>query len=146
MNIEAKIVAHGSPEYWMTILLRYKILRHPLKFTFKMEDLKNEKADVHNALFENDVIVACQIFTPISNATLKIRQVAVDETFQRKGFGKILQQFSEKYALENGYEKIVCNARKTAVPFYEKQGFKKIGEEFIEVGIPHFYMEKTLAF
>jgi predicted GNAT family N-acyltransferase len=36
------------------------------------------------------------------------------------------------------------HARKSAVGFYEKLGYKIVGDEFEEVTIPHFEMQKTL--
>jgi predicted GNAT family N-acyltransferase len=36
------------------------------------------------------------------------------------------------------------HARKTAMGFYEKLGYEKIGDEFTEVTIPHYKMEKRL--
>jgi len=39
---------------------------------------------------------------------------------------------------------MVLNARKTAVGFYEKLGYEKIGEEFPEINIPHYKMRKIM--
>jgi predicted GNAT family N-acyltransferase len=36
------------------------------------------------------------------------------------------------------------HARKNAIGFYEKMGYKSSGQEFEEVTIPHFVMEKAL--
>jgi hypothetical protein len=36
------------------------------------------------------------------------------------------------------------HARKTALGFYEKLGYSRQGEEFTEVTIPHYIMEKAL--
>jgi predicted GNAT family N-acyltransferase len=36
------------------------------------------------------------------------------------------------------------HARSNAVGFYEKVGYRTIGEQFMEVTIPHFIMEKKL--
>jgi predicted GNAT family N-acyltransferase len=36
------------------------------------------------------------------------------------------------------------HARKSAVGFYEKFGYRISGNEFIEVSIPHIVMEKKL--
>jgi predicted GNAT family N-acyltransferase len=36
------------------------------------------------------------------------------------------------------------HARKTALGFYEKLGYRVAGDEFIEVTIPHYVMEKDL--
>ncbi len=146
MPIRFEIIKHSSPEYWMTLLLRYKILRHPLGLNYVMNDLKNEDNDVHFGAFDDTVLLACLVLTPLPENVYKLRQVAVDDVQQRKGVGKALQQFAERYAKDNGCRKMVCNARKMAVPFYEMQGFARLGEEFEEVGIPHLYMEKSLTF
>ncbi len=145
MAIRFEIINHSSPEYWMTLLLRYKILRHPLGLHYTMNDLKKETKDVHFGAFFGEDLLACLVLTPLPDNVFKLRQVAVDNTLQGKGVGKALQQFAEQYAMDNGCRKMVCNARKTAVQFYEKQGFVKLGEEFEEVGIPHFYMQKELS-
>jgi predicted GNAT family N-acyltransferase len=39
----------------------------------------------------------------------------------------------------------MMHARKTAVPFYERIGYQVAGEEFLEVGIPHYEMRKLLT-
>ena len=36
------------------------------------------------------------------------------------------------------------HARETAVGFYEKLGYKVVGDKFTEVTIPHYVMEKKL--
>jgi predicted GNAT family N-acyltransferase len=36
------------------------------------------------------------------------------------------------------------HARKNAIGFYEKMGYKVKGEEFEEITIPHYVMEKQL--
>jgi predicted GNAT family N-acyltransferase len=53
-------------------------------------------------------------------------------------------QFAENLARDRGMKKLVMHARKTAVGFYEKLGYKVTGEEFEEVTIPHYEMEKVL--
>ena len=52
--------------------------------------------------------------------------------------------FYEQEARATGIKKIEFHARKTAVKFYQKLGYHLEGEEFLEVGIPHFKMEKNL--
>jgi predicted GNAT family N-acyltransferase len=73
-----------------------------------------------------------------------MRQVAVASSYQRVGIGSQLTDFSHKYAIDKGYNKICCHARKVAVPFYERMKYQAVGAEFIEVGIPHLYMELDL--
>jgi predicted GNAT family N-acyltransferase len=52
--------------------------------------------------------------------------------------------FAENIARDLGYKKLCMHARKTAVGFYQKLGYGIAGEEFVEVTIPHFIMEKAL--
>ncbi len=76
--------------------------------------------------------------------TVRLRQMAVINDLQGKGVGRALMQFAENLARDRGYRKITMHARKNAIGFYEKMGYKAIGEEFEEITIPHVVMEKEL--
>ncbi|MBK6878814.1 MAG: GNAT family N-acetyltransferase [Ignavibacteria bacterium] len=49
-----------------------------------------------------------------------------------------------RFSREKGFERIVMHARDSAVPFYEKLGYSKVGDMFTEVTIPHFKLFKNL--
>ena len=70
--------------------------------------------------------------------------ISVSEAWQGKGVGKALMQFAENLARDRGYKKISMHARKNAIGFYEKMGYKRVGDEFEEITIPHYVMEKGL--
>lgn len=144
MKSEIRIFTQVQLEYAQALALRYKILRKPLGLQFTDSELQKDEADVHLALFLDSRIVACLTLTACQNQRMKMRQVAVDGSYQQQGLGKQLSITAEQYALENGYTSMFCNARKTAVPFYEKLGYKIVSSEFEEVGIPHYTMEKAL--
>ena len=74
-----------------------------------------------------------------------MRQVAVRADAQGKGVGRALVEASEREAIERGYARIVLHARENAVPFYECLGYATEGEPFIEIGLPHRAMAKTLV-
>jgi predicted GNAT family N-acyltransferase len=40
---------------------------------------------------------------------------------------------------------MIMHARSTAIGFYEKMGYTVTGNEFVEVTIPHYTMQKTLT-
>ncbi len=144
MNTEIKIFKYGSPEYQKTVDLRYKILRVPLGLTFSEADLKKDENDFHFGLLAGGVLVACLILTPEANGKVKMRQVAVDDTVQGKGYGAKLSLAAEDWARNNGYNIVYCHARSVAAGFYKKLGYTIIGDEFTEVGIAHYMMEKKL--
>jgi len=142
--MEIRIFKMSDPEYLLSLILRYKILRIPLGLTFSKDDLAKDKDDVHIGVFEGDEILASLILTDHRDHTVKMRQVAVDDRHQGLGIGQKLVHFADNWAREQGYRLIHCHARDTAKAFYLKQGYAVKGDEFTEVGIKHYYMEKPL--
>jgi predicted GNAT family N-acyltransferase len=144
-NMTILNVEFATPEYDQTVQLRDKILRKPLGLHFTEEQLAEEFADFHLAAFTNDwVLRGCLVLTPKDEKTLKMRQVAVDESVQKTGVGRQLVEASEVLARQQGFDTMELNARDTAVPFYLKLNYTVVGERFEEVGIPHFKMMKPL--
>jgi len=139
-------IEFGTPEYAATVALRDEVLRKPLNLQFAAEQLAEEWQDIHFVCFDrSDTILACMVFTPKEKDLVKMRQVAVLPELQGKGIGSRFVKASELFARWSGFKKIELNARNSAVPFYEKLGYKKVGAQFTEVGIPHFKMEKKLT-
>ncbi|MFC4231296.1 GNAT family N-acetyltransferase [Parasediminibacterium paludis] len=140
-----KFIDHGTKEYQQMIDLRMQILRAPLGLTFSKEDLDKEKDDILLGCFDEEHLEACCILTEIEPAdTVKLRQMAVLDGLQGKGIGRALMNFAEKVARDAGYNKLTMHARKTAVGFYEKLGYNICSDEFEEVTVPHYTMEKRL--
>jgi len=144
MTLEIRIFRQGDPDYLLSLILRYKILRVPLGLTFSASDLAKDKDDMHVGLFDQDAILATLTLTDMHDGTIKMRQVAVDDSRQGSGLGSQLVAYADDYARKNGYKLIHCHARDVAKDFYLKQGYKVVGDEFTEVGIKHYYMEKAL--
>ena len=142
--METRIFKQSEPEYLLSLILRYKILRIPLGLTFSSYDLAKDKDDVHIGIFDGEVILACLILTDTGGGTIKMRQVAVDDIYQGKGIGSKLVKYADDLARSKGYKLIHCHARDSAREFYLKLGYTVVGDEFIEVGIKHYYMEKEL--
>jgi predicted GNAT family N-acyltransferase len=139
-----KIIDHGSKEYKQMVDLRYNMLRKPLGLTFSEEELEGELNNILIGCFDDDKLEGCCMLVPKDNQTVQLRQMAVISGLQGKGIGRVLMQFAENIARDRGYKKLIMHARKTAMGFYEKIGYKKTGNEFLEVTIPHYAMEKIL--
>lgn len=138
-------IEHGSPEYNKMVRLRDDILRKPLGLAFSREELEKEKADILIGAFDDDIILACCLLTEVDAQTVRLRQMAVKKNQQGKGIGHSMMLFAETLARDKGYRKLMMHARDTAIGFYEKQGYKTLGPQFIEVSIPHHVMEKLLV-
>ena len=137
-------VQYGSREYHNTVNLRNELLRTPLKLSFSPEELIKEKDSFHLICWDKESLAACLVLKPLSAQIIRMRQLAVAEEFQGRGFGKRLVSFAESFAKQHGYLEISTLARETAVGFYEKLGYIKEGDRFIEVTIPHFLMRRIL--
>lgn len=140
-----EIAPHRSELYQQAVKLRRRILRVPLGLDFSPEELDHEASDKHFVGLVDDQVVACLVMAPQNCSVVKMRQVAVDASLQGQGLGSKLVQASEAWAKEAGYSQIELNARDTAVQFYESLDYRIVGEEFVEVGIPHRKMVKDIA-
>lgn len=143
-QLDVHEIAHNSAEYDATIQLRDDILRKPLGLVYSKNDLDTENDSFHLAIYREKELAGCLVLKPLPNKEIKMRQVAVKETMQGMGVGRKLVEFAEQFAREKGYYKMVLHARLVAMKFYQKLDYDVIGEEFEEVGIPHFKMEKAL--
>lgn len=140
-----KQIDHGSKEYDQMVQLRNEILRKPLGISFISEELQREKDDILIGTFEEDKMLGCCLLTKMDEKTVRLRQMAVQNNLQGKGIGATMMTFAENVARDAGYKNMVMHARKSAIGFYEKLGYKVTSKEFLEITIPHYLMEKSLC-
>lgn len=144
-QISLRWIAHRSPDYAQAVALRHRVLREPLGLEFTPEELDAEYDQLHLlAMDDAGQPVGCLSLMRTDERTMKMRQVAVAPEMQGQGLGRLLVNESERRASELGCDRIVLHARETATAFYLALGYAVIGEQFTEVGIPHFRMEKSL--
>lgn len=142
--MQFKVIGFGTSDYKKMVDLRYRILREPLGLNFSPEYLGKEKDDILCICEDDARVIGCCILTPINENIIQLRQMAVDGSIQQKGIGAKVLHFAEETSRERGFNKITLHARKVAVGFYQKYNYNTIGEEFTEVGIPHYEMEKEI--
>lgn len=139
-----KILEHGSTEYHQMVNLRDTVLRRPLGLSFAPGELDEEKENIMIGAFEDDEILGCCMLVEETPQMIRLRQMAVLNDLQGKGIGRAIMNFAENIARDRGYKVLSMHARKNALGFYEKMGYKVASEEFLEVTIPHYVMEKEL--
>jgi len=139
-----KILDHGSNEYRQMVKLRDDILRKPLGLGFTPQELEKEKDNMLIGAFEDDDMLGCCMLVEENPETVRLRQMAVLNDLQGKGIGRALMNFAENLGRDRGYKIMSMHARKNAVGFYEKMGYKVTSDEFTKITIPHYVMEKKL--
>ncbi len=137
-------IVHGSAEYAEALVLRNAILRAPLGLRYSAEDIAGEQGFRHVAGFLDGRIVVYGQLKPCAEANwLQMKQVAVEARSQGSGIGRALVAFLEALAREAAATGIVLHARESAAEFYDRLGYIREGERFLEVGIPHWKMRKA---
>ncbi|MBI3441040.1 MAG: GNAT family N-acetyltransferase [Proteobacteria bacterium] len=88
------------------------------------------------------MIATCRV--RLIDKTAKIERVAVLREFRGQGVGNALMRFvMQTLTRTESINLLKLSSQTTALPFYEKMGFKKKGAEYMDAGIPHHDM--TLA-
>ncbi|MBL0233452.1 MAG: GNAT family N-acetyltransferase [Chitinophagaceae bacterium] len=139
-----KIIDHGSKEYQQMVKLREDVLRKPLGLGFAPGELEGEKDNMLIAAFEDETILGCCMLVEENPQIVRLRQMAVLNDLQGKGIGRAIMNFAENLARDRGYKTLSMHARKNAIGFYEKMGYKVASDPFTEVTLPHVVMEKKL--
>lgn len=74
----------------------------------------------------------------------KVERVCVLSEHRGKHLGVLVMNELENHAKMLGWKKLKLNAQAYAIPFYEKLNYEVTSPEFIDAGIPHRAMEKTI--
>lgn len=131
--------------------LRHAELRKGQDFSTTSYLKDYEESTFHMACIVDYKAVTCATFYPETSTKIKcenayrLRGMATDSNFQRKGYASDLMAESFKELKKRDCDIVWCNARLVALPFYISVGFKIIGDLFEIEGIgPHYYMYKEL--
>jgi predicted GNAT family N-acyltransferase len=125
--------------------LRHEVLRKPLGLDLYDQDFSVETNWYKIGAFIDAQLVACVMLTVLPNDIVKVRQMAVDNSFQGKGIGMALMSYVHQWCVQHDYFTTELHARKSAIGFYQKLDYAIIGDEFLEVNIPHVAMQKRLV-
>ncbi|KAB8126018.1 GNAT family N-acetyltransferase [Gracilibacillus oryzae] len=75
----------------------------------------------------------------------KLERICILEPFRKYGMGNLIVQTLEKIAADMGASQVKLHGQTQAEGFYQKHGYKTSSNIFMEDGIPHVLMTKTLA-
>ncbi|WP_439133882.1 GNAT family N-acetyltransferase [Pseudomaricurvus sp.] len=74
----------------------------------------------------------------------RIGRVAVMQNSRQYGWGRKIMEALEEEARRAGLKSVWLHAQESALGFYEKLGYQVHGDAFMEAGILHKPMDKTL--
>ena len=132
-----------------TYLIRKEILRKNIDLPYKLQG-DVDMDTFHLGAFKNEKIVGVVSFMKPQKSTFKepqyqLRGMATALEVRGEGYGGKLVDKGFEILKKQNVEIVWCNARVKAVEFYQKKGFKIIGESFdIEKVGKHYKMFKNL--
>ncbi len=74
-----------------------------------------------------------------------IGRMAVRKSLRGQGIGGLVLEALMREAKRRGDRCVLLNAQTHAAPFYQRYGFRREGDEFMEAGIPHIGMRCDFA-
>ncbi|CAM3491460.1 GNAT family N-acetyltransferase [Paenibacillus lupini] len=74
----------------------------------------------------------------------KLERICILEPYRKFGLGKTIIKALEDIALETGVSNVKLHGQTQAEGFYLKLGYQTSSEVFMEDGIPHILMTKSL--
>ena len=132
------------PLYRLELELRGRVLRIPLGFPSEDAVTDFEDQCLHVIAVAGERVVACVLLHP-QEARGRLLQMAVDPPFQGRGIGTELVAELEHKGRKMGLSEVFLHARHHAISFYRRLGYEVVGDVFVEVGIEHYQMVKTMA-
>lgn len=142
-GVELIAVADARP-------LRQRILRPGLPEAQSVYPDDEADTSVHVGIRVDGTLVSVSSFfvesTPGSErAAVRIRGMATLPEFRGRGYGRDLVEFGLSHTPLQDYAEAWCNARLTAAGYYQKLGFRPVGEQFELPGIgPHVVMVRAI--
>lgn len=99
----------------------------------------------HIVLFEDETPVGtCRVYWSVEKGSHVLGRVAVRKAFRGRSFGRYLLQEAEILVRSLQGRTLCLAAQVRAKAFYEKQGYIAAGQEFLDEGCPHVWMNKAL--
>jgi len=124
--------------------LRWKILRQPWNQSRGSEKDGLEDSSFHIMACENNGrVIGVGRLHFNDNHQWQIRYMAVEQHCRSKGVGRAILNKLEQRAIKAGCKQIVLDARRTAIKFYEKAGYRITAAGYMLFGsVKHVKMIK----
>ncbi|HEY4536944.1 MAG TPA: GNAT family N-acetyltransferase, partial [Erysipelothrix sp.] len=92
----------------------------------------------------NEVIGTMRLIYDTNHKTIKLGRLAVKKSERNKNIGKRLLDYAERQAKSRGFDTVLLSAQLHALEFYKKNGYREEGTTYIDAGIEHVKMKKSI--
>lgn len=81
----------------------------------------------------------------MDSRTAQIGRMAVAKAERKQGIGALVLEALERMATMRGISELTVNSQLPAEAFYRNRGFSRVGDVFLDQGVPHVVMRKSLV-
>lgn len=139
-EFEIRCVKYGEPEFPLAAGVRRRVFIEEQNVPEEEEwDDDDLRAD-HLLAIRDGRAVGTLRFLP-HEGWLRVSRVAVLAECRGLDVGRRLMLACLREALERGYSRSFLHSQTDKAAFYRKFGYREVGEEFMEAGIPHVRMD-----
>jgi predicted GNAT family N-acyltransferase len=140
--VEVKIVK-TEQELADAFDVRRTVFVHEQNVPEEEEIDQHESEAVHFVLYDEGNASGAGRFRVLDGIG-KVERICVLKENRKTGAGVAIMDKIEDYAKSQGIASLKLNAQTQAIPFYSKLGYETVSDEFLDAGIPHRTMKKTI--
>ena len=131
-------------DMWNAVNIRQVVFGEEQNVSYHEDEIYEEQLQSKTYLvYLKDKVIGTIRYREIAERTFKIERFAILKEYRNKGYGKqVIQYFSDLIAYSYNPCLVTLNAQEQTIEFYEKFGFVKEGDIFLEAGIKHLKMNK----
>ena len=134
-------------EWQDTLAIRQKVL-WPNKNQEFCRVTGDEDASHYGVLIDQKIVSVASVYPDITTPnkqTARLRKFATLAPYQNQGIGSFVLRHIIDVLKTDGVAIFWCDARESAIEFYQRFGFKVEGERFYKSDIPYFKMQMSIS-
>ncbi|MEN6585425.1 MAG: GNAT family N-acetyltransferase [Sulfuricella sp.] len=144
-NLSFRFFLLPSPLWQPAIGLRYEVFVVEQKVPEELEIDALDDTAHHLLVQDGDQNCVGVMRIVIKGNVGKIGRVAVAREYRRQGVGAEMMEKALAYCRSLKLASVSLDSQSYITAFYERLGFIREGDEFMDAGIPHVHMSLALA-
>jgi N-acetylglutamate synthase-like GNAT family acetyltransferase len=140
-----KLISPSHAYYREELMLRWEALSKPMGMPPGSEVVADEMECLHFLLLDDKNIAGCVVFHPDSESSGQLIQLALAEKYRSKGIGRKLMHYMELELAKRGISDIYLFAKDELQGFFEKMGYRFVGDAFENMGFNQRVMKKNVC-
>ncbi|MEH6455874.1 MAG: GNAT family N-acetyltransferase [Cocleimonas sp.] len=136
-------------QWQQTLTIRQAVLwpEKPQEFCHVEDD---EQALHYGVYIDQALVCVASVYPEVvisinSNNSARLRKFATLVAYQNQGVGSFVLSHIIDSLKTEGISNLWCDARESAIEFYQRFGFQTEGQRFHKGNIPYFKMQMTIS-